>query len=45
MATFIAIVRSDGDDITAELARLFEQRLERQPTDEAVKKARKRPGR
>jgi hypothetical protein len=36
---------SNADDITAELARLFEERLEPQPIDGAVKKARKRPGR
>ena len=36
---------SNADDITAELARLFEERAEPQPIEEAVKKARKRPGR
>ena len=36
---------SNADDITAELARLFEQGLEPQPMDGGMKKARKRPGR
>jgi predicted RNase H-like HicB family nuclease len=38
-------VASNADDITAELARLFEEGLEPQPIDAAATNARKRPGR
>jgi hypothetical protein len=40
-----AEVASNADDITAELARLFEEGLEPQPIDAAATNARKRPGR